>query len=262
MPSPFPGMDPWLEDSEVFPNLHDRLIIYLQDQLNSVLPAGYVATSRNRVWVDDELRRDPDVSVFGRDRGPNGDASSATTLTGLVTIDQERLSDPWDELYLEILSAKGKRLVTAIEILSLSNKKSGNTGRKMYQEKQRELRLAGVNLVEVDLLRGGTHTTLVPFKRLQEVIGQFDYHISVMVGHSLTYLAAAIRLTDRLPTIGIPLDPETPEVTMDLQPLLDRCYDGGRYPELVNYRLPCDPPLRPEQQTWAEGILRTKGLIS
>jgi hypothetical protein len=262
MSSPFPGMDPWLEDEEVFPNLHDRLIIYIQDQLNLVLPAGYVATSRNRVWVDDELRRDPDVSLFGRDREPNGHATSTLTLTGLVTIGQERSSDPWEEPYLEILSSKGKRLVTAIEVLSLSNKRSGDKGRKMYQEKQHELRLAGVSLVEIDLLRGGSHTTVVSKETLQEAIGPFDYHISVMVGHTETYHAAAIHLTDRLPIIGVPLDPEIPEVTVDLQTLLDRCYDGGRYTELVNYRQPCNPPLKPEQLTWAEGILRVKGLIA
>lgn len=261
MPSPFPGMDPWLEDSEVFPNLHASLITHLQEAINTVLPPGYVATTKTTVWVDDELRRDPDVSVFGRDRTQDGNTTSTMSLTGLVTIGQERTSDPWEEPYLEILSAKGKRLVTAIEILSLSNKRTGDTGRKMYQEKQKELRLAGVNLVEIDLLRGGSHTTLVSLKRLQEAIGQFDYHISVMVGHSLTYHAAAIRLADPLPTIGIPLDPEVAEVTVGLQPLLNRCYDGGRYMELVNYRHPCDPPLAPDQQAWAEGILRAKGLI-
>jgi hypothetical protein len=202
------------------------------------------------------------VSVFGRDRGPNGNGRTATTLTGLVSIGQERTLDPWEEPYLEILSAKGKRLVTAIEVLSPSNKKAGDNGRKAYQDKQQELRLAGVNLVEIDLLRRGSHSTCVPLKRLQEVVGQFDYHVSVMVAHSMEYLAAGIRLADRLPTIGIPLDPDVPEVTVDLQPLLDRCYDGGRYPELVNYRHPCDSPLTSEQQEWAEGILRTKGLIA
>jgi hypothetical protein len=229
-------MDPWLEDEEVFPNLHDKLIVYLQEQLNAVMPPGYVAISKNRVWVDDELRRDPDVSLFGRDRGPNSNGGSTMTLTGLVTIGQERTSDPWEEPYLEILSSKGKRLVTAIEVLSPSNKKTGDNG--------------------------GSHVTLVPLKRLQEAVGQFDYHISVVVAHSMTYLAAGIRLADRLPTIGIPLDPDVPEVTVDLQPLLDRCYDGGRYPELVNYRHPCDSPLTPEQQEWAEGILRAKGLFA
>ena len=66
MPSPFPGMDPWLEDDETFPDLHEKLLVYLGDALNAVLPPGYRARARTRVWVDDEARREPDVSVLGR----------------------------------------------------------------------------------------------------------------------------------------------------------------------------------------------------
>ena len=92
-------------------------------------------------------------------------------------------------------------------------------------------------------------------------MGQFDYHALCGGGTLDGYLAAGIRLADRLPAFEIPLDPDVPAVKVDLQPLLDRCYDGGQYPELVNYRHPCDSPLTPEQQAWAEGILRAKGLI-
>ena len=59
----------------------------------------------------------------------------------------------------------------------------------------------------------------------------------------------------------VPLDPGVPLVPLDLQPLLDRAYDSGRYPRLVRYTQPCDPPLTTEQQAWAEGILREKGLL-
>lgn len=261
MPSPFPGMDPWLEDEEVFPNLHDRLIISMQDALNAAMPPGYVATSKNRVWVDPELQREPDVAVFGRERGPNGGAAAAA-LPGLVAVGQELVSDPVEEPYLEILSAKGKRLVTAVEVVSLANKRAGEKGRKAYQDKQHEYRLAGVNLVEIDLLRRGPHVTATPLPRLRQVLGAFDYHVSVVVaGPTPSYHAAGIRLADRLPAIGIPLDPGVPPVTIDLQPMIDTGYDRGRYTELFDYNRPCAPPLTAEQQAWAEGILRAKGLI-
>ena len=94
MPSPFPGMDPWLEGEEVFPDLHERLLIHISEALNATMPPGYVATTKTRVWMDDEQRREPDVSVFGRDR-----------------------VDPWTESYLEIVSPPGRRLVTAVEVL-------------------------------------------------------------------------------------------------------------------------------------------------
>jgi hypothetical protein len=255
-------MDPWLEDEEVFPNLHERLIISIQDALNGGMPPGYVATSKNRVWVDPELYREPDVAVYDRDR-PAPTPGGSVTLTGLVAIGQRRVSDPIEEPYLEILSAKGKRLVTAVEVISRANKKAGENGRKAYRDKQEEYRLSGVHLIEIDLLRVGPHVTATPLPRLRRKLGQFDYHVSVVVATDPpTYHAAGIRLTDRLPAIGIPLDPGVPPVTIDLQPMLDTAYDRARYTELFDYRNPPDPPLTPEQHAWAEGILRAKGLLA
>src|SRR5204863_3767117 len=97
MPSPFPGMDPWLEDEEVFPDLHDSLIFLLKEAVNAVLPPGYVATSKNKVWVDDELRREPDVALFGKGEGPNGNGGTAVALAGLTLIGEQLISEPIEE---------------------------------------------------------------------------------------------------------------------------------------------------------------------
>jgi hypothetical protein len=259
MPSPFPGMDPWLEGEHMFPNLHDRLIIYAQDVLNAALPAGYVATTKNRVWVDAEARRDPDVSVLGPDT-PSKSGTAVAALPGLTMLGAEPTPDPWEEPYLEIRSGGGKRLVTAIEVVSPSNKKAGR-GRRAYREKQREFRKGRVNVVEIDLLRRGPHSTAIPLATLRR-LGPFDYHVGVVVAsRPRVFHATGVRLADRLPVIGVPLDPGVPPATLDLQSLLDRAYDGGRYTELFRYVDPPDPPLTPEQAAWAEGILREKGLV-
>ncbi|MBA4065060.1 MAG: hypothetical protein C0501_15365 [Isosphaera sp.] len=266
MPSPFPGMDPWVEAPGVFPDLHSALIIYLREGLNAAMPDGYVATSSHLVWVDPELRREPDVAAFGPPARP---ASGAEPLEeefsecGMVAVASAPVAEPHEEPYLEIFSDRGDRLVTVVEVLSLSNKRPGDGGRTSYQQKQGEFRLAGVNLVEIDLLRGGPHTTAVPLRELRHLAGRFDYHVGVTVAGSPTrYFARPIRLEERLPTIRVPLDPGVPLVPLDLQPLLDRAYDTGRYRRLVRYDRPCDPPLAPEQQAWAEGVLRGKGLLT
>jgi hypothetical protein len=253
-------MDPWLEDPEVFPDLHDALTQRMKDAINAGLPPGYVATTRNRVWVDTELRREPDVALYGRKDRPEG--GSTATLPGFVAIGRRRKSDPVEEPYLEILSNKGKRLVTAVEVISLSNKKAGQKGRKAYQDKQEEYALGGVNLVEIDLLRTGPHVSAISRDRLRRKLGEFDYHISVILaGDRPTEHAAGIRLTDRLPAIGIPLDVGMPPVMVDLQPLLDDAYGKAKWTELFSYTDPPDPPLTEEQQAWAAGVLKEKGLI-
>jgi hypothetical protein len=245
--------------------LHNNLITYLQAALKKLLPKGYIAAGANRVYVDPELKREPDVGVFGPETWPTGAGGTATAFAnaGLLTIAANPISDPIEEPYLEILSAEDDRLVTAIEVLSLASKKAGDTGRTSYQQKQGEYRAAGVNLVEIDLLRRGPHTTAVPEDRLRESVPEFDYHVCVTsIELPLRHFVAPIKLTDRLPTIPIPLDEGVPPVMLDLQAVFDRCYDDGPLADLARYdRKQPDPPLTPEQQAWAEGILRAKGLL-
>jgi hypothetical protein len=259
-------MDPWLERPMVFPTLHNNLITYLQAALKRLLPRGYIAAGANRVYIDPQLKREPDVGVFGPTEPPTGNGSAAAAFAGagLLVIESDAVSDPVEEPYLEILSAEDDRLVTAIEVVSLANKKPGDSGRTSYQQKQSEYRVSGVNLVEIDLLRRGPHTTAVPESRLRASAPEFDYHVcvtSVELPHR--HFVAPIKLTDRLPTVPIPLDEGVSPVMLDLQSVFDRCYDDGPLADLARYdRKAPDPPLTPEQQAWAEGVLRAKGLLS
>lgn len=236
MPSPFPGMNPWLENPNSWGDVHSSLITYIRDEVNTYLPDGYYAKAEHIVWVDPEAR--------------------------MLTLLADRISEPREEPYLEIYSVEGRRLVTAIELLSPSNKRSGSAGRKAYQQKQQELRLGDVHIVEIDLLRHGKHTTAVPLDRLRTAAGAYDYHVCVTEMSSVPrYHIKPFRLVDRLPTMLIPLDPGVSPIEVDLQPLVDRTYDSGRYSMSTRYDRSCDPPLTSEQQAWAEAILRESGLL-
>ena len=84
----------------------------------------------------------------------------------------------------------------------------------------------------------------------------------MLAGIPLRYFAVPMRLTEPLPPVPVPLDPGVPPVSVALQPLFDRAYDTGRYADWVNYRRPPDPPLTAEQQAWADGILKEKGVLA
>jgi hypothetical protein len=209
MPSPFPGMDPWLERAMVFPDLHNSLIIYFKAALNAVLPEGYAVSSANRLCVDIESLREPQVSVFGPNIPPlDGGAVATLMAAGLLAVDTDEIvSDPIKEPYLEIISDEGDRLVTAVEIVSSSNKKPGDGGRTSYQQKQGEYRASGVGLVEIDLLRGGSHATAVPETPMRAVVREFDYHVCITLACApKRYFISPIKLAERLPSIPIPLD--------------------------------------------------------
>ncbi len=154
-------------------------------------------------------------------------------------------------------SGEGKRLVTSIEVLSLSNKTPGEQGRDLYKRKQNEILASQVHLIEFDFLRSGEHTTAVPLDAAREACGPFDYHISVRPFDDLeTVFVYPIRLEDRLPAVEIPLLPGDPSVTLDLQSVFDRCYDAGPYAREIRYGEDAMiPPLRPDQAAWAETIV-------
>ena len=267
MPSPFPGMDPWLERN-LFGDLHSSLIYLVRGALNAAMPANYFARGSHLVWVDDELRREPDVGVFGRPsrrsagrHTDEADGGGLATLAGAVPVAERKVLEPWEQPYLEIYDADGDRLVTVVEVVSRSNKRAG-PGRVAYEQKQDECRLGGVHLVEIDLLRAGPHATAVPPADLRRAAGMFDYHVSIAVaGRTMQYYAVPFRLADRLPVVPVPLDPGVEPVRVDLQPLLDTSYDTGRYAASVRYHLPPDPPLTPEQVAWAADRLRAAGLL-
>src|SRR6516164_1643463 len=54
MPSPFPGMDPYLETPDLWPDVHHELISQIRHQLNPRLRPKYVARVELRVYISDD----------------------------------------------------------------------------------------------------------------------------------------------------------------------------------------------------------------
>ena len=262
MPSPFPGMDPWLEHRAVFPDIHESMIFLLRESVNEILPEPYLARSRTRVFVERPYPREPDVSIVGpRRKKSNGGVAiaerSRVKLSQMVPVLDPSEYGEYEQAYLDIFTNRDERIVTSIEILSPINKRAGSEGRRKYLKKQKKTLRAGVSLVEIDLLRSGQHTTAVPLEYLNATVPQYDYHVCVSgaVMNPQQYVAA-VRLNERLPVIQIPLDPGVEPISIELQPLLDRSYDSGNYKRSNLYVKPAIPPLTAEQQAWAEIILK------
>jgi hypothetical protein len=60
VPSPFPGMDPYLETPDLWPDVHSNLIIGCQEALNHAIRPNYVARVELRVYIsndDDPVRQ-------------------------------------------------------------------------------------------------------------------------------------------------------------------------------------------------------------
>jgi hypothetical protein len=272
MPSPFPGMDPYLERLRWFRGLHNNLITIIQEALQPLLPAPYFALTGELIWMEGSERRvEPDVDVLrpspvrprevmeGGEEGGVAPLVSETEAEPVVVMVPQSPEQERTEPYLEIYARRDgeDRLVTSIKILSASNKTLGSEGRQKYLEKQQEILSGQVNLVEIDLLRGGAHTSAVPHWLARDKAGPFDYHVSVRrFDRPGEFLVYPIPLPRQLPLIRIPLLPGDPAIPIRLQAVFQHAYDAGPYRRAVRYSQdPIDPALTPAQAAWAAQLL-------
>ncbi|MFM2166621.1 MAG: hypothetical protein RIS79_992 [Verrucomicrobiota bacterium] len=258
--NPFPGMNPFLE--AFWPDVHTSLIAYIKDALAEQLPTGLKARSEEQVTLASEESPDgrqtrADVTVL--ESWKHGipptwqpeDKTQGDTLTctePLYCLDEEQT-----ERWVEITDRHGK-IVTVIEVLSPSNK---GIERRKYATKRQTYIAGGVNVVEIDLLRGGQHVVNVPRERLRDP--DVTYLVCVTRATNTTRKEYyPIPLDQPLPTIRIPLRPDDPDAVLALQPLIDRCYRKGAYWEESHTRL-IGPPLGANEAAWVAERLKTAG---
>ena len=63
-----------------------------------------------------------------------------------------------------------------------------------------------------------------------------------------------------LPTIAVPLLPDDADVPLDLQAAFGGTYDAFGFDLELDYRLPPQVPLPPEDVVWAEALLAGRKL--
>jgi hypothetical protein len=255
-------MDPYLE--KYWHEAHQRLVIYTGDALRSLLPPPLKARIGERVILEQEpgdyRSIHPDVHVVLHPRP----APAAAESPAAVTLEEDPLRitprvETRTEGYIEIVdAASGNRVVTVMEYLSPANKLPGDD-RVKYRLKQRDVIRAGANLVEIDLTRTG-----------QRVLALRE--AGVPLSHRTTYRICVWRsepegvfelyrvpLLGPLPSIQVPLRAADSDIALDLQPLVDRCFDMGNYDD-IDYRADPDPPLEADDAKLADDWLRSKAL--
>lgn len=273
MPSPFPGMDPYLEDPGLWPDFHDALASEIRVVLNHTLPEPYYAQLGMReelgiVGNGTPRRIIPDVAV-ARSSPPASERPAAAAVLDeprstvsssvevIIELDREEVS------FVEIHDARSEHeVITLIEILSYSNKQPG-PDRDKYIQKRQEILGSRTSLVEIDLLRAGDRSWHGPevYGRLYEFDSQPEYLALVnrawrRTGR-LAFQLFPISISDPLPVIDIPLREGESEATLDLQYAFQQTYDGGPYQRgAVDYSRPPINPLSGELESWVANCVR------
>ena len=221
MPSPFPGMDPYLEEAARWPDVHQSLITYIRDALQPEVRPRYYARIGERVYILNPVEhREP---------------------------------------YVEIVHAGGDEVVAVIEVLSPANKAPGE-GHQLYRRKQQLILDSPAHLIEIDLLSAGLLTVAISEEGLAS-LPPHRYLVSVRrAPDRYRFEVYPIPLQQRLPRMHIPLREPDPDVGLDLQQVFTQCYDNGGYADLIDYRRPHSATLSPEEAAWLDGLLKGKGL--
>src|ERR1043165_3706715 len=262
MPSPFPGMDPYLESPDIWPDVHHALISEIRTALNPKLRPHYVARVELRVYVTNP--DDPGIEVIIPDvrieKAAATHSQKQKKSNGVATAIAEPEDIPgWieeeiKEARLEIRHRESGTLVTIIEVVSPANKIQGANGRKSFQEKRREAIEAGVHWIEIDLLRLGVPTVA------KSLIQTSDYRVLQYRAEPRRARYWRFNLRDPLPTISIPLRRPDPDVALDLSKVFQEAYEHGAYDLSVDYRKEPDQALSKRDKAWAHRLLRGHGL--
>ena len=256
MPSPLPGMDPYLEQPAFWSSFHSRFIVALADAIEADLSPDYYIEVEARTYLDDAggdvLIGIPDVVAATQAQTQVQARLPEGAVAMQVKPQQVEVPVPEEvtERYLEIRELATGRVITAIELLSPKNKRSGR-GRVTYEAKRTQILGSDTNLVELDLLRAGEP---MPFSGN---IAPTLYRILISPSHQRPKAELyAFGLQQPLPEIAIPLQPGDDAIAISLQPIFDGVYDRGRYHNRIDYTQAPPPPALPEsEQSWLEAFL-------
>jgi len=255
MPSPFPGMDPFIE-SQRWEGFHASFMSGIRDSLVAALRPRYEVDVEMRVYLEkrdlEETARTfvTDVGIAALDRDPKHGSIAVETETA---VEANECVLPWPEEHREaslvIRRPHASEVVTVIELLSPTNKLRRADGRELYLEKRMELLQTRTHLVELDLLRGGER---MPFSNPP---GGDYFALVSRAGRRPVAKVYGWLLAHPLPVIPIPLANGDSDVDLDLQAVFDEVYDRAGYDYTLDYGLDVAPPLAESEKKWVEGLL-------
>lgn len=253
MPSPFPGMDPYIE-GELWTPFHTQMGVAIAHQLAPKIAPRYVAIPEKRLVVDAPDDLDvvveeiiPDVAV--RRTGRSGPAPAMAMAHGAPVQMETIIAREEPHVWVEIRDARNRHLVTAIEFLSPTNKRG--RGRRNYLEKRSKILASDVHLMEIDLVRSGRR---LPMKQSLPAAPYFVFLCRAR-RRPITEVWP-IAFDQPLPVVPVPLLSPEADVSLDVQAAFNSVYDLGRFDLLIDYSERPEVPLPSRAAAWAKKIVR------
>lgn len=224
MPSPFPGMDPYLENAKLWPAFQHQLLACLYQILLPGLVDRYRARVGTRTYV-----------------------SEMPLFTSIIR-------EQYAEEYIEIRNRTDGKLVTLLEVVSPANKITP-AGRQAYLDARQQAVTQRAGIVEIDLILQGK--PMLTYSR--DGLPEYDYAVTVTRSNAPDrYEIYTATIQKKLPKFKLPLAADDRDALLDLQAAFARAYDLGTFASQIDYKTapPPDVPFTDENRTWAEELLK------
>jgi hypothetical protein len=238
--------------------VHTQLIVDLGRAINRQVRPRYSVSIEERtyvtLWLGGAAISVPDVMVV-QSAPRTGTMALAAPSSTAPMVAELPMPEEVTERFLEVCEVVSGAVITAIEVLSPSNKLT-QEGRTQYQQKRIQVLGSKTHLVEIDLLRAGRAMEM-------EVAGnpRSDYRIVVSRSQQRPWADLHLfSIRQPIPSIPIPLQPTDPEPIIDLNAILHELYDSLSYDLKIDYTRAADPPLRGEEAAWTDELLRQHNL--
>lgn len=258
MPTPFPGMDPYLERPGVWEEVHTRLIVAMADTLGPQVRPRYRVGIEQRTYLavltpaEYILVGKPDVLVVAQPQLSQSGHTAATVVDSTPHVAYLPMPEEVVEHYLVVRDVVTGEAVTVMELLSPTNKLTRD-GRRQYMRKRRHILGSATHYIEIDLLRAEEP---FPFT-VQNGHGQSDYRM--LISRAPERPQAAVYLftvRDPIPDMPVPLHAGDPEPAVPLNRLVHEVYDRAGYDLLLDYHQAPPPPQFSRQDTqWMQQLL-------
>ena len=255
MPSPFPGMDPYLEGPEwhsfhielssaitrtLIPRLRPKYYARTMPYFVTGISSQDVVISRREIY--------PDVGITLKETATTWDNTSPVIAPTPIQLQTAVLTEI-PHFAVEIFIKESGELVTVLEILSPANKRG--KGYDEYLEKRNRLLQSNIHLIEIDWLRQGRRVPMV------DPLPDAPYFVFLSRVQTRPIIDVwPVQFNSKLPTIPIPLLPEDEEIQCDLQALFTAVYDTLDYGTLLDYTEPPPIPLEDQTAVWATTLLQ------
>src|SRR5258707_3326245 len=144
MASPFPGMDPYLEDREIWSGVHAAILGAIFERLGPAVRPRYAVRYEERVYVTSEEDPSfrlivPDLRVVERSTEKVPVHSRRGGVAIVEPIRVELADDEIHERSLQVIDVRDRSVMTVIEVLSPTNKILGSLGRASFLQNRKEV---------------------------------------------------------------------------------------------------------------------------